>query len=288
MSYKRNNGFTLIELVMTIVLLGIIGGVLAPVIQSSIEIYAAERSRAALVQKGRLALERIAREVREAVPNSLSVVNDAIGNPAGIEFLQILSGGRYIDNIDSFGATAFNDPTKRFSSGVAMTQLYSLGLGQTAAPGDLLIIGNVSPANLIAGTTVVPLTNPSVTPTDPVVDGATTIGEILNFAPYMFPGGSPGRRYFIANTNYEIGLLADTIRWHTSAGLVDYDTNMDWNAADPILVNGVNVVNGVPGLNFTYDPGAAIGVAVLSMTLSLTDGTESVNLYQEVQIRNTM
>jgi MSHA biogenesis protein MshO len=279
MPYKHNNGFTLIELVMTIVLLGIIGGVLAPVIQSSIEIYAAERSRAHLVQKGRLALERIAREVREAVPNSLSVVTDAFGNP-GIEFLQIRSGGRYIDSIDSFGATAFIDPLKRFSGGVAMTQLYSLGVGQTATPGDLLIIGNVSPANLIAGTTVVPLT--SVTTTNTIVDGATTIGEILNFISYTFPGGSPGRRYFIANTNHEIGLLADTIRWHTNTGLTGYNLNGDWVATDPILVNGVT------SLIFTLNPGAATGVSVLSMTLTLSDGTETIPLYQEVQIRNAM
>jgi MSHA biogenesis protein MshO len=282
MTHKRISGFTLIELIMTIVLLGIIGGVLAPVIQNSVAIYAAERSRAALVQKGRLALERIAREVREAVPNSLSVINDGAGNPTGIEFLQISSGGRYIDLIDNFGLTAFTDPLKKFDSSVAMTQLYSLGTGQTATPGDLLIIGNVSPANLIAGTTVVSLANPSVTPTVPGIDGATTTGEILNFAPFTFPGGSPGRRYFIANTNYEIGLLAGTIRWHTGAGLTGYDTGMDWVATDPILVDGVTV------LTFTFSPGAATGVAVLSMTLSLTDGSETITLYQEVQIRNAM
>lgn len=285
MAHKRISGFTLIELIMTIVLLGIIGGVLAPIIQNSVEIYAAERSRAVLVQKGRLALERIAREVREAVPNSLSLIPNGLGINTGIEFLQISSGGRYIDLIDNFGMTAFTDPAKKLNSGVPMTQLYSLGAGQAAAPGDLLVIGNADPANLIVPTTTaVPLTNPSVTPTDPFFDGATTIGEILNFAPFSFPGGSPGRRYFIARNNYEIGLLAGTgtIRWHSGAGLTDYDTNMDWTAADPILVDGVT------GLVFNYNPGAAIGVAVLSMTLSLTDGSENITLYQEVQIRNAM
>lgn len=272
-------GFTLIELIMTIVLLGIIAAVIAPVIQYSVEIYAAERSRAALVQKGRLALERIAREVREAVPNSLSIVTDAGGN-TGIEFVQSRSGGRYIDSIDNYGPTAFIDPAKRFNNGVAMTELYSLGLGQVAMAGDLLIIANAAPADLIAGTTVVPLT--SVTATDPGVDGATTVGQILNFASYTFPGGSPGRRYFIANSTYEVGLNGSAIYWHQATGLTGYDTNGDWSAADPMLVNGVT------GLAFVFNPGAAIGVAVLNMTLSLTDGTESIDLYQEVQIRNSM
>ncbi len=279
MGSHQQKGFTLIELIMTIVLLGIIGAVVAPVIQYSVEIYAAERSRAALVQKGRLALERIAREVREAVPNSLSIVADGAGN-TGIEYLQARSGGRYIDGIDNFGVTAFIDPVKRFNSGVATTQLYSLGLGKAAQANDLLIVANTAPADLIAGTTVVPLTG--VTAINPVIDGATTIGQILNFNAYAFPGGSAGRRYFIADTTHEVGLLGNAIYWHTAPGLAGYDINGDWGAADPMLVNGVT------GLIFAYDAGAAIGVAVLSMTLTLADGTEAINLYQEIQIRNSM
>jgi MSHA biogenesis protein MshO len=281
MSFKRTSGFTLIELIMTIVLLGIIGGVLAPVIQNSVEIYAAERSRAVLVQKGRLALERIAREVREAVPNSLSVVTDAGGN-TGIEFLQISTGGRYIDLTDSYGA-AFIDPTLRFSAGVGMSSLYSLGTNPALAAGDLLIIANTAPGDLIAGTTVVPLIG--IAPTTLATDG-TIDGQILNFAippaTFTFPGGSPGRRYFTANTNHEIGLNGGVLYWHTGAGLAGYDGIGGWSPADPMLVDGVSA------LVFAYDPGAAIGVAVLSMTLSLTDGTETIDLYQEIQIRNAM
>ncbi len=281
MSPRHNTGFTLIELVMTIVLLGIIGTVLAPIIQNSVEIYAAERSRAALVQKGRLALERIAREVREAVPNSLSIVADAGGN-TGIEFLQISNGGRYIDLTDNYPG-AFIDNTKRFSAGVGMSDLYSLGVNPTLAAGDLLIIANTAPANLIAGTTVVPLLG--VAATTVAADGTAT-GQILNFAippaTFAFPGGSLGRRYFTANTNYEIGLNGSAIYWHTGAGLAGYNGAGGWTVADPVLVDGVTA------LTFTYNPGAAIGVAVLTMTLSLSDGTESIDLYQEIQIRNSM
>lgn len=286
MGSHRTSGFTMIELIMTIVLLGIIGTVLAPVIQTSVEIYAAERSRAALVQKGRLALERVAREVREAVPNSLSVVPDGFGNPVGIEFLQIRSGGRYIDVTDSYPG-AFTNFANRFSAGAGMSSLYSLGTTQVQAVGDLLIIANTAPADLIAGTTVVPLLAPpgGIVPTTLAGDG-TVDGQILNFATppavFAFPGGSPGRRYFIANTNHEIGLTGTALYWRTGAGLADFDTAGNWGPADPMLVDGVSAVA------FAYNPGAAIGVAVLSMTLTLTDGTEAIDLYQEVQIRNAM
>lgn len=66
-------GFTLVEMVLTIVLLGIISAVLAPFFYSATSGYLDTQARARLTGEGRLALERLSRELREADPASISI-----------------------------------------------------------------------------------------------------------------------------------------------------------------------------------------------------------------------
>lgn len=275
---KRLQGFTLIELVMVIVLIGIISVALVPVITNSVEIYRADKSRAALIQKGRLALERIAREVREAVPNTLETVTDAAGNP-GIQFLSVRSGGRYVDVSDTFALLSFLLPLRRFIAGIPHTELYLAGTGQTLAAHDSLIIGNTSPEDIRAGVSIVSVNSLSNTTLLP--DG-TTQGQVIGFDLHTFPQGSPGRHYFLSNKVHEVGRFGNALYWHTADGTSGYDANGDWSVNDPILVDGVADVS------FTYARGNPVATAVMRMSLTLTDGTENIRLYQEVHIRNTM
>jgi len=69
----RTHGFTLLEMVITMVLIGIIGGVLASFYRQAGEMFADTRARTELTAKGRLALERISRELRETHPGQIQV-----------------------------------------------------------------------------------------------------------------------------------------------------------------------------------------------------------------------
>lgn len=82
-------GFTLIEMVMAIILLGIVGLFLGNIAGQAMGIYATSTSREALIQQGQFMTERLSREIREAVPNSVIVENDCI------EFLPIINSGVY-------------------------------------------------------------------------------------------------------------------------------------------------------------------------------------------------
>lgn len=273
---KAQQGFTLIEMVTVIVLLGIIAGILTPFIGRAITAYNDSRARADLVAKGRLALERIAREVRSAVPNSVSV----LAGGSGIEFAHSRSGGRYVEQFDNFGSE-FSRTNYRFRRNANRSNLYAVSSGLSLQANDVLVIANTSPAVLQAGTASVALSGISNTT---VAGDGTANGQILSFPAHQFLVESPGRHFSIIDRSVEVGLSGGTLRLHSSAGLGDYDSGVDWSAADPILVDGVTAVN------FAYSAGSPQSGSVLRMDLQLTDAaaSESIRLYYEVQVRNTL
>ncbi|HGF7225202.1 TPA: PilW family protein [Vibrio cholerae] len=84
-------GFTLIEMVISIILLAVVGLFLGSVIRQGLSIYVDSSAREALIQQGRFVTERLGRELREAVPNSVLVANGCI------EFLPIVNSALYIE-----------------------------------------------------------------------------------------------------------------------------------------------------------------------------------------------
>jgi prepilin-type N-terminal cleavage/methylation domain-containing protein len=96
-------GFTLIEMVVTIILIGIIAGMLAPFIKSSVDGFVVTRVRSDLTSKGHLLLERLNREIREADPATIQITG---GNKLKFTQLQNLNslqdiGGNIIKVYDA-------------------------------------------------------------------------------------------------------------------------------------------------------------------------------------------
>ena len=274
----KHAGFTLIEMIMVIVLLGIMVGILTPFISKAMQAYTHSKARASLVDKGRLALERMAREVHQAVPNSLSVLSGG----TGIEFVRSRAGGRYVERFDDFGVE-FSRNNRRFRKNANLTQLYAVGISLAFSAGDVLVIGNTSPADLQAGNTATALSSIAATTAVGAGNDGTTNGQILNFAGQQFNVESPGKHFSIADQTVEVGLSASSLRWFTATGLTNYDGAVDWGGGDPALVDGVTLVT------FTYAPGNPQSTGVLRVDLQLTDSTTGhfSRLYREIQVRNT-
>lgn len=72
----ENEGIYLIEMVMAMVLLGIVGLSLSGILTQSAQIFVEGTARELTLQEGRFVSERIVRELRQAVPNSVVSSNE--------------------------------------------------------------------------------------------------------------------------------------------------------------------------------------------------------------------
>jgi len=90
---KRSAGFSLIELVAVIVLLGIVAISTTQFIRQGVGVYVDSARRDNLQQQGRFAIERVSRELRNALPGSIRVSGDCI------EFSPIEAASTYLGSV---------------------------------------------------------------------------------------------------------------------------------------------------------------------------------------------
>ncbi|MFT4993405.1 MAG: MSHA biogenesis protein MshO [Paraglaciecola sp.] len=86
---NSNKGFTLIELITVIIILGIVSVGIAGFIRSGMGIYLDVTERDQVLSESRFVLERLNRELRMAVPNSARVVTNTPATTQCIEFVPI-------------------------------------------------------------------------------------------------------------------------------------------------------------------------------------------------------
>lgn len=88
-------GFTLIELIVVMVLLGVMAVGITSFIGLATQTYVNVSARDELIASARFAIERLNREIRNAVPNSVRVRNDT--RRQCIEFIPIIASTIYTD-----------------------------------------------------------------------------------------------------------------------------------------------------------------------------------------------
>lgn len=139
----RARGFTLIEVIVSIVLLGIVASMVAVFIRTPILGYRDAVDRAEITDQADLALRRIARDLRVALPNSVRVANDSAGNTV-LEFLQTRAGARYLsiddDGVDPGTVLNFDDP-----GDTGFTVIAPLNSFAQVKANDYVVVYNLGP-----------------------------------------------------------------------------------------------------------------------------------------------
>lgn len=104
MSKNYSSGFTLVELILVIIVLGIVGLATTSYLGLGAQMYADAAGREQLLSQSRFAVERLTRELRNVVPNSVRTWN----NGQCIEFAPLLQAGRYQGSLTSGAASLFS------------------------------------------------------------------------------------------------------------------------------------------------------------------------------------
>jgi MSHA biogenesis protein MshO len=261
------SGFTLIELIVVMVVVGVLAGIVAVFIRHPLEGYLAAVRRAALVDAVDAALLRITRDVRAALPNSLRVTSS--GGVTYLEFLPIQDGGRYRTAQTGAGTGDILD----FTSG-ADASFDVLGPTVSATSGQYLVIYNLG---LDASTDAWQGGNRRV---------VTSSGAVANLAftatGTALPLESPGKRFYLAGApvTYVCDPAAGELRRISGYALSATQPVTFGSAASRLLAHHV------AGCAIAYDPGASQRLGQLTLRITLTEEGESVTMYREVAVNN--
>jgi MSHA biogenesis protein MshO len=263
----RSSGFTLVELIVVMVVVGILSGIVAMFIRHPLEGYMAAARRAALVDAADTALLRVARDVRLALPNSLRVSQS--GGVTYLEFLPLQDGGRYRAEQTGAGAGDILD----FASATDAS-FDVLGPPVAAGAGQYLVIYNLG---LDASTNAwLGGNRRQVTSTGSVTNLAFT----ATGAP--MPLASPGNRFYLAGApvTYACDPASHELRRVSGYALQAAQPTSFSGAASRLLASHVS------SCAFVYDPGASQRLGQLTLRIQLSQEGETVTLYREVTVNN--
>lgn len=305
MNAGRSAGVTLVELIMVIVISGIVATMLTAFIIRPIEGYEAQVRRAELVDAAEMALRRMARDIRAALPNSVRIAG---GNQV-IEMLNTIDGARYregpgtnpgghnhaglqyrlrftgADN-DGFNLIGFdlNIAPIPFNSTTERLSVYNQGVPGADAYAD---------ANAGAGTPVV-ITNPAVTTFQIANDDGGPPDE-RQITPltgnFQFRWRSPAQRIFI------VDVPVTYICSPGVGGTVTRYSNYAITAAQPTdptvlplsVVEDALLSTPVTACSFTYNPGTPerAGLVTLDITVGDLASGDRVRLLHQVHVDNS-
>jgi len=258
---RRAQGFTLIELITVIVIVGILATMTTDIISLPIRGYFDQQRRATLVDNAESALRLMQRDIRRALPNSIRIT----GGGSALELLHTSDGGRYRARLASDGSGNILSFTATDSS------FDVIGSLQTAPTGQLVIynLGELA-ADAYAGNNRAGIASSSTTTR---IDFSTA---------KLFPLQSPQQRFFVIDTpvTYRCDLTSGRLLRYSGYAISSAQPN-------PPAVTGQLQANNVSGCSFSYSSATATRSGLATLQLTLTDSSgESSTLIRQVHVDN--
>jgi MSHA biogenesis protein MshO len=301
---NARRGFTLIEMVVAIIVLGIVGTAFGVFIVPAINANQAVERRAALVDSAEIAVRRMARDIRIALPNSVRVSYVA-GTGFAIEMIPTIDGGRYCLGGDANCAGA----AQILAIGSSDTDFDILGCFHNAtftgatfpSTAFRLVVGDTSGAVYSAAGT-----NAVVTPTSTSITLSTVNGggagsgacgassgantsyrhHIALSAGQTFPNGSSRRRAFIIQTpvTYICNIAGGTLTRYYGYAI---SATAPTPTSPPAGATSALVTDRVSACSVTTLTTDVQAQGYVKLSLSLTNVGETVQLNHETELDNS-
>ena len=269
---RGQTGFTLVESVIVIAITGVLAAMVSLFIVAPVQAYLATAARTKLVDEADLALRRIGRDLRIALPNSARVTASGLS----LELIPSTGGARYFTSgagrLD-FGSldSSFDIMGPPLALGAAQQLVfYNLGPGVTgsdayaanASAAEQAQSNRRSASNAAGPASTITLTTLAGLPAS-------------NFAP-------PHRVTAVsAPVSYRCDLASGRLTRHSGYGFVA--TQPD----PPVGGNADVLATGVTACRFSADGSlVAARAALVSLRLSLTANSETVTLHHAVHTDN--
>jgi MSHA biogenesis protein MshO len=261
---RADSGFTLIEMIVVIVIVGILATIGGQFIVAPITGYVDLARRTRLVDQAEMALRRMQRDIRSALPNSIRI--DATGQY--LEMINTVDGGRY----RRYRGPGIGDNILDFN--IADTGFDVLGsLNQPPAAGQSLVVYNISSTGATGNAYVAASRNMAVV-------GAST-ADLINLNPgFQFANTSPYQRFFIVDQSVSYACENGVLNRYDGYGIVPAQPTTPLPGTQALVTRGVN------GCNFSYNPGASQRAGLVTLQISLTEQGETITLLHQVHVMN--
>ncbi len=258
-------GFTLIEIVMVIVVMGVIAGMVAVFMKNPVDAYFASARRAALTDVADTTVRRLARDIHKALPNSIRTPSAQC-----IEFIPTRTGGRYRAD-ESAAALSFSAADTSFNM---LGSNSALPADQRIVAGDVIVVYNLG----ITGADAYNQDNTATVAATPTESGSP-VETSITIASKLFPLASGGNRFHVVPGNEKI------VAYVCQAGNLYRTASAVFSSSCP--VTGAILARSLSSCSFDYSGSDLQRNALVRMVIQLTDSTETVSLQHEVHVNNT-
>jgi MSHA biogenesis protein MshO len=272
----RARGFTLIEAVVVIAIVGVLAAVVASFIVPPVQAYLGTQARAALIDQADLALRRIGRDLRIALPNSTRVA----------------ASGLALELIPSRGAARYaTEGANRLEFGAVDASFDLVGPPLTLAAAQNLVFYNLGPgvtgsdayaANGTAGEQA--NSNRRISTTAPGAAGSITMGSLAGLPVGAF---APPYRVFAVDhpVSYRCDLASGTLTRFAGYGFFAAQPDPPPSASGALLASGVTACRFHADANVVASRAGLVNLA-LTLSNSAPSGSESVTLHHAVHVDN--